>query len=71
MGENICKGSNRHGINLQNIKIAQEAQYLKKKKQLNQKIARNFPDGTVDKELTYQYREHKFDPWSGKIPHAV
>ena len=42
-----------------------------KKKNLNQKIARNFPDGTVDKELTYLYRQHKFNPWSRKIPHAV
>ena len=30
MGENICKGSNRQGINLQNIQTAHAAHYKKK-----------------------------------------
>ena len=37
MGENICKWSNRQGINLQNIQIAHAAQY-QKKKQPSQKM---------------------------------
>ena len=32
MGENVCKQSNRQRINFQNIQIAHEAQYQKKKK---------------------------------------
>ena len=36
MGENICKRSNRKGINLQNIHIVHTAQYQKKKKKQQQ-----------------------------------
>ena len=38
MGENIFKGSNRQGINLQNIQTAYETQDKKKKKQNKQTI---------------------------------
>ena len=38
MGENICKWSDRQGINLQNIQIVHAAQYKKKNKQPNQKM---------------------------------
>ena len=31
MGENICKRSDQHGINLQNIQAAHAAQYQKNK----------------------------------------
>ena len=31
MGENICKGNGQQGINLQNIQIAHEAKFKKKK----------------------------------------
>ena len=31
----------------------------------------DFPGGAVVKESACQYRGHGFDPWSGKIPHAV
>ena len=37
MGENICKQSNRQGINLQNIQRAHATQY-QKNKQPNQKM---------------------------------
>ena len=31
-----------------------------------------FPGGTEDKNLlAFQCRGHRFDPWSGKIPHAL
>ena len=35
------------------------------------KISMGFPDNSVGKEPTCQYRRHKrlgFDPWGGKIP---
>ena len=32
--------------------------------------SRNFPCGPVDKNLPANFRRHRFDPWSGKIPHA-
>jgi len=31
----------------------------------------NFPGGTVDMSLPANGRRHRFDPWSGKIPHAT
>ena len=30
-----------------------------------------FPGGSVVKESTCQCRRHRFDPWSGKIPHVL
>ena len=39
MGENICKLSNQHGINCQNIQGAYAAQYHKNK-QINQEMGR-------------------------------
>ena len=27
--------------------------------------------GLSGKEFTWQRRRHRFDPWSGKIPHAL
>ena len=45
------------------------------------KMSGDFPGGTVDKnppvkkkkkkESACQFRGHGFEPWSGKIPHAV
>ena len=29
------------------------------------------PWGLSGKESTFQYRRHRFDPWSRKIPHAL
>ena len=31
---------------------------------------KDFPGGPVDKNPPAQCKGHKFDPWSGKIPHA-
>ena len=30
-----------------------------------------FPGGTVGKQSACQFRGHRFNPWSGKIPHPV
>ena len=38
--ENICKQSNWQRVDLQNIQTAHTAQYLKKKKQHNEKMSR-------------------------------
>ena len=32
---------------------------------------RGFPGGPGIKNLHWEYKEHRFDPWSRKIPHAV
>ena len=32
---------------------------------------REFPGGTVDKNLPANVKGHGFDPWSGKIPHVT
>ena len=37
----------------------------------HQKIAGGFPWWSSDKESTRQCKGHVFNPWSGKIPHAV
>ena len=34
-------------------------------------LARDFPAGTVDKNPLAKCRGLGFDPWSGKIPHAL
>ena len=31
----------------------------------------DFPGGSVVKESAYQFREHRFDLWSGKIQHVM
>ena len=40
--------------------------HIKKKK-----ISLGFPGGSVVKNLACQFGGHRFDPWSGKIPHAA
>ena len=36
----------------------------------SRKLEEDFPDGTVVKNLPANSRGHRFEPWSGKIPHA-
>ena len=31
---------------------------------------KDFPGGTVDRNLPANAGGHRFDPWSGKFPHA-
>ena len=47
MRENICKQSNRQGINFQNIQTGHEAQYQKNKKQFNFKKRTQWGMGRV------------------------
>ena len=42
----------------------------KKKKSLPSK-REGFPGGSVVKELACRHSRHRFDPWSGRIPHAM
>ena len=49
------------------LALASLFDYLKKKKY----TISDFHGGTVDKNFACPCRGHRFDPWSGKIPHAM
>ena len=36
----------------------------------HKEMERDFPGGTVDKNPPAKCGGHRFDPWSGKIPHS-
>ena len=58
MGENICKWSNRQGINLQNTQTVHAAQY-QKTKQPNQKMGRRSKQTFLQRRHTDGQEAHE------------
>ena len=58
MGENICKGSNRQRINLQNLQAAHVAQY-QKNKQPNPKMSRRLKQTFLQRRYTDCQQTHE------------
>ena len=58
MGENTCKGSNRQGINLQNIQTAHAAHYKNKKQMTQSKRWTEDPNRDFFKEDIQMAKKH-------------
>ena len=66
MGENICKGHDQQGVNIQNIQTVHTTQYQKNPNNPIKKRQKGFPGGAVVKNLPANAEDTGLSPGPGR-----